>query len=171
MERQNNEKRTGIGSGPFNEAQRQDAQGLARCEGRGIAGAPPPSSSDCYKIGTWNVRSLNQPGKMGNVLQEMVRMKMDILGVAETFWDGNVEFSTNIPGTKDSFKVLYSGGDKKRRGVGVILRGKIGKALMHYETISDRKTLFRLKATLINMLIIQVYALCEDEEEDEKDKF
>src|SRR6188768_1060180 len=34
--RQNNEKRTGIGSGPFNEAQRQDAQGLARCEGRGI---------------------------------------------------------------------------------------------------------------------------------------
>ena len=66
------------------------------------------------------------------------RMKMDILGVAETFWDGNDEFSTNIPGTKDSFKVLCSGGDKKRRGVGVILRGMIGDALMHYETISDR---------------------------------
>ena len=65
-------------------------------------------------------------------------MRMNILGVAETFWDGNGEFSTNIPGTKDSFRVLYSGGDKKRRGVGVILRGMIGKALMHYETISDR---------------------------------
>src|SRR6187399_193607 len=171
MERQNNEKSTGIGSGPFNEAQRQDAQGLARCEGRGIAGAPPPSSSDCYKIGTWNVRSLNQPGKMGNVLQEMVRMKMDILGVAETFWDGNGEFSTNIPGTKDSFRVLYSGGDKKRRGVGVILRGMIGNAVMHYEAISDRIMLLRLQATPVNMLVIQVYAPCEDEEDDKKDKF
>ena len=138
MERQNNEKSTGIGSGPINEAQRQDAQGLARCEGRGIAGAPPPSSSDCYKIGTWNVRSLYQPGKLGNTLQEMVRMRMDILGVAETFRDGNGEFSTNIPGTRDSFRVLHSGGDKKRRGVGVILRGTIGNAVMHYETISDR---------------------------------
>ena len=171
MERQNNEKSTGIGSGPFNEAQRQDAQGLARCEGRGIAGAPPPSSSDCYKIGTWNVRSLNQPGKMGNVLQEMVRMRMDIVGVAETFWDGNGEFSTNIPGTKDSFRVLYSGGDKKRRGIGVILRGMIGNALMHYETISDRIMLLRLQATPVNMLVIQVYAPCEDEEDDKKDKF
>ena len=168
MERQNNEKSTGIGSGPFNEAQRQDAQGLARCEGRGIAGAPPPSSSDCYKIGTWNVRSLNQPGKMGNVLQEMVRMKMDILGVAETFWDGNGEFSTNIQGTKDSFRVLYSGGDKKRRGVGVILRGMIGNAVMHYETISDRIMLLRLQATPVNMLVIQVYAPCENEEDDKK---
>ena len=107
MERQNNEKSTGIGSGPFNEAQRQDAQGLARCEGRGIADAPtpPPPSSDFFKIATWIVRCLYQPGKMGNTLQEMIRMKIDILGVAETSWDGEGEFSTNIPETKDSLGV------------------------------------------------------------------
>jgi len=39
---------------------------------------------------------------MGNTLQEMIGMKIDILGVAETSWDGEGEFSTNIPETKDS---------------------------------------------------------------------
>ena len=47
----------------------------------------------------------------------------------------------------------------------------IGKALMHYETISDRITLLRLQATPVNMLVIQVYAPCEDEKDDKKDKF
>ena len=33
-------------------------------------------------IGTWNVRSLRQIGKMDNLIQEMEEMKIDILGVA-----------------------------------------------------------------------------------------
>ena len=32
-------------------------------------------------------------------------MKIDILGIAETFWDGNGDFSTSILETKDSFRV------------------------------------------------------------------
>ena len=107
MESRNKGRSTGIGSGPCNEAQRQNAQGLAQCKGRGIAGAPtpPPSSSDFFKIATWIVRCLYQPRKMGNTLQEMIGMKIDILGVAETSWDGEGEFSTNIPETKDSLGV------------------------------------------------------------------
>ena len=47
----------------------------------------------------------------------------------------------------------------------------IGNAVMHYETISDRIMLLRLHATPVNMLVIQAYAPCEDEEDDKKDKF
>ena len=50
MEKRNKEKSTDIGSGPFNEAQRQDAQGLARCEGRGIAGAPHRHQATATKL-------------------------------------------------------------------------------------------------------------------------
>ncbi|XP_044757746.1 craniofacial development protein 2-like [Coccinella septempunctata] len=37
-------------------------------------------------IGTGNVRSLFEAGKQANLTQEMNRLKLDILGVAETWW-------------------------------------------------------------------------------------
>ena len=39
-------------------------------------------------IGTWNVRSMNQ-GKLEVVIQEMVRMNVDILGISELKKDWN----------------------------------------------------------------------------------
>ena len=41
-----------------------------------------------YCIGTWNVRSMNQ-GKLEVVIQEMVRMNVDILGNQQTKMDWN----------------------------------------------------------------------------------
>ena len=37
------------------------------------------------RLGTWNVRSLGRPGKMTNVIMEMKRMRVEIMGVAETW--------------------------------------------------------------------------------------
>jgi len=47
-------------------------------------------------VGTWNVRSLRQVGKLENVLMEINRMKVDIMGIAETFYDGADEFVASI---------------------------------------------------------------------------
>ena len=47
-----------------------------------------------YCIGTWNVRSMNQ-GKLEMVKQEMVRMKVDILGISELKWTGMGEFNSD----------------------------------------------------------------------------
>src|SRR2546425_470584 len=93
MRRSNKEKTTG--SKGFEPSM---VQGLARCGGRGGAGAASPSSSDCNrcerrggagvftwlvgdckKIATWNVRSLYVSGKLANVLSEMKRMGLDIV--------------------------------------------------------------------------------------------
>ena len=147
------------------------AQGLARCGQRGIAGAASPSSSGCYRIGTWNVRSLYQAGKIANTIKEISRMKVDILGVVETFWKGEGVFMTEIPDSEEKYRVIYSGGDKNRRGVGMILRGGISKSVLQYNLISDRIMTLRLKAAPVNLLLIQVYAPCEDGEEDEKESF
>src|SRR5437868_15465309 len=77
-----------------------EAQGLARCGGREKAGAPSSSFSGCNKvgrIGAWNVRSLYKPGKLGNVLSEMKRLEVGIMGVSETCWDKEGSFQTQLP--------------------------------------------------------------------------
>ena len=97
MDRSKNKCRTG------SKGFERSAQGLARWSACGTAGMTAPSSSYCYterkrgtagvsaqlncyyKIGTWNVRSLNVLGKLANVLQEMNRLEVDVLGVRETF--------------------------------------------------------------------------------------
>jgi len=147
------------------------AQGLARCGERGIAGATSPSSSVCYKIGTWNVRSLSQPGKMAGIFQEMERMNVDIMGVSETCWKDEGDFKSGLPGMEDIYRVIYSGGEKNRKGVGVILRGDVERSVLNYNLISDRIITVKLKATPVNLLLIQVYAPCEDAEEEEKERF
>jgi len=58
-------------------------------------------------VGTWNVRSLHQTGKLENVMQEMRRMNIDILGIAETFWDGMGDFETMLPETEEKFRVIF----------------------------------------------------------------
>ena len=45
-----------------------------------------------YRIGTWNVRSMNQ-GILEVVKQEMARVNVDILGIRELKWTGMGEFS------------------------------------------------------------------------------
>ena len=53
----------------------------------------------------------------------------------------------------------------------MIVREKVVKSVMMWEPISDRIMIMRLKVAPINMLIVQVYAPCEDVKEDEKDRF
>ena len=43
-----------------------------------------------YRIGTWNVRSMNQ-GKLEVAKQEMARVNIDILGISELKWTGGLE--------------------------------------------------------------------------------
>ncbi|GFO45625.1 craniofacial development protein 2 [Plakobranchus ocellatus] len=59
------------------------------------------------KIATWNVRTLHQNGKLENVVKEMERMKLSILGLAEIRWTGADSMKLG------SKTVIYSGGHKE----------------------------------------------------------
>ena len=48
-----------------------------------------PCCEEQYCIGTWNVRSMNQ-GKLDVVKQEMARVNIDILGIIQMDWNGQV---------------------------------------------------------------------------------
>ena len=57
----------------------------------------------------------------------------------------------------DKYIVYALGGDKKRKGVGMIVREEVAKSVMMCEPISDRIMLMRLKVKPVNVLVVQVY--------------
>ena len=68
-----------------------------------------------YRIGTWNVRSMNQ-GKLEVVKQEMAGVIIDILGIRELKWTGVGEFNS------DDHYIYYCGQESLRRnGVAIIV--------------------------------------------------
>ena len=83
-------------------------------------------------IATWNVRTLYQPGKIDNVIQEMAEMNIDILRFAETGWTNSSKFR------KEGTTMVCSGGREHRNGVGIIMSNNIVKAIVGYWPISDR---------------------------------
>ena len=55
-----------------------------------------------YKIGTWNVRTLNQGGKLENLKTEMQKNDVSVLGVSEVRWKGQGEIRSG------DYTVYYS---------------------------------------------------------------
>ncbi|GFO49381.1 craniofacial development protein 2-like [Plakobranchus ocellatus] len=56
--------------------------------GRHPASALKTETDKTSRIAAWNVRTLHQKGKLENVVKEMERMKLYILGLAEVRWTG-----------------------------------------------------------------------------------
>ena len=72
-----------------------------------------------YCKGTWNVRSMNQ-GKLEVVIQEMVRMNVDILGISELKWTVMGEFNS------DDHYIYYCGQESLRRnGIALIVNKRV----------------------------------------------
>ena len=129
----------------------------ARCGDVNPTSRTSPSSSDRWKIGSWNVRSLFKSGKLANVLKEMSSLELGVMGVSVTFWKDSGEFITTLPNNKYRFKVIFSGGEQSRRGTAMIIRNKAIESLVYYQTISDRFILAIYKGRPVDILIIQVY--------------
>ena len=128
---------------------------------------PATARTQQLKLACWNVRTLYQKGKLDNVVQEMDRMKINILGIAETRWQG-----TNSIKHKGKF-MIYSGGDKHERGVGIIFDETTQKSLdtCSWFPVSDRIIVAKIKAKPFDIRIIQVYAPTSERPEEEVEEF
>ena len=70
-----------------------------------------------YRIGTWNVRSMNQ-GKLEVVKQDMERVNIDILGISQLKWTGMGEFNS------DDHYIYYCRQESLRRNGEAIMVNK-----------------------------------------------
>lgn len=117
------------------------------------------------KIGTWNVRSLHQAGKLQNVIKEMKEYEIDILGISEVRWtdSGCVKSGDHT--------MWYSGGSNHKNGVGIILHNKIAKMVEGYIALSDRIIITKLNTKPFKINIMQVYAPTTDTSDEEIEIF
>ncbi|XP_069975968.1 craniofacial development protein 2-like [Penaeus vannamei] len=118
-----------------------------------------------FTVGTWNVRTLHQEGKVNQLTYELDRYQWHVLGIAEMRWLNSGETTT------DGHKLWYSGDEKcHRKGVGFLVHREYAKAVMESEPISSRVIRVRLNANLRNVSIVQAHAPpadCNDEETEE----
>ena len=121
--------------------------------------------SDAVKIGTWNIRSMNQ-GILEVVKQEMARVNIDILGISELKWTGMGEFNS------DDHYIYYCGQESLRRnGVAIMVNKRIQNAVLGCNLKNDRTISVRFQGKPFNTTVIQVYAPTSNAHEAEVERF
>lgn len=119
-----------------------------------------------WKLGTWNVKTLYQKGKLENVLMEMERLDIKILGLTETRW-----LEAGCVNVRNG-KFIFSGGNNHISGVGVIILGNLSKQIQGFWPISDRVILVKIRLNKkIIMNVIQIYAPTTDNTDEEVEEF
>ncbi|XP_050497514.1 craniofacial development protein 2-like [Diabrotica virgifera virgifera] len=126
-----------------------------------------PCFKDAINIGTWNVRSMYEPGKMNNIIQEMQRLNIDILGISDTRWSSSGSFATN------NGMIYFSGNNDPhhRYGVAIVVSKKMMQSVINFTPVSDRVIFLQLHTKTVNLNIIQVYAPTAEKSDEEVEEF
>ncbi|CAF4657943.1 unnamed protein product [Rotaria sp. Silwood2] len=115
-------------------------------------------------IGTWNVRTLWETGKLDPLRNELKRFRYDIIGVSEIRWTGKGETATG--------DFIWSGEENiLANGVGFLLSRKAKNALIGYNPINSRIITARFNATPLKITAIHVYAPTSASPEEEIEAF
>jgi len=92
---------------------------------------------------------MKKDGKLEEVSVQMKKAELDIIGICETIWSENGDF------TNEELRIIHSGNGKgERNGVVVILRGKWKKNVINTYHVNDRIRMIKLKAQPTNLYII-----------------
>ena len=130
------------------------------------------SSHRILRLGTWNIRTLYQAGKLENVSREMSRYNLEILGLSEVRWDNSGEHKL-----QSGQKLLYSGFQTQQKvhthGVGLLLSNAASKSLISWTPHGHRilEATFRTQQKRIKLKIILAYAPTNDATAEDKDDF
>ena len=117
-------------------------------------------------IGTWNVQTMLELGKLHLLCQEIDRLKMDITGLCETRWSGEGRFKI---GDKTTF---FSGNEKGGyNGVALMLNNKLADSVTEFNPISDRIISLKIETKPVTLNIVQVYAPASSRPLEEADAF
>ena len=123
------------------------------------------------RMATWNVRSLKQNGKLENVIQEMERMEVDIMGISETFYKEDFKKRVGLPDSQSNYVLINAGSDDNRKGVAFVYKGKLEKNYESHQCVSNRIILLKMKTKPRKTTFIQVYAPTEDADNVNKQEF
>lgn len=100
-----------------------------------------------------------EPRKIHNVIHEMQRSNIDILGISDVSWScsGNFFISYSI--------IYFSGNQQRHQRFGVAL------IVSNFLPISDRIQLLQLRTKTANTNVIQIYAPTAEKSDEEVEQF
>lgn len=107
------------------------------------------------------------PGKIHNVLKEMKKLQISILGISEMRWPNSGKVVI------DDHTVVYAGegSPQHRNGVAIIMLQEIIKAVQNVVYFSDRIILIQLQTTTTNFNVLQVYASTSEYDDEQVESF
>ncbi|XP_051809100.1 craniofacial development protein 2-like isoform X4 [Acanthochromis polyacanthus] len=105
-------------------------------------------------------------GKGRELVDMMQRRKVDILCVQETRWKGSKARSLGA-----GFKLFYHGVDRKRKGLGVILKEEFVWNVLEVKRVSDGVMSMKLEIEGVMFNVVSGYAPQVGCELEEKEKF
>jgi exonuclease III len=103
------------------------------------------------RVGTWYVGSLM--GKVREVVDTMIRRRVNILYVQEMKWKGQKAKEVEDA----SFKLWYTGNTSTKNGVGIVLNNSLKDGVVDIKREEDRIILVKLLVDLI-FNVISAYA-------------
>ena len=122
------------------------------------------STKTTSKIATWNVRTLFQCRNINQVIREMEKYDLKMLGISEMRWTGSRKL------LKGGKTILYSGHSHMHtHGVGIVLSKEAQRALIGWQPVNHRIITTTFNNRLEKVTIIQ--APTEASEDEEKDEF
>jgi hypothetical protein len=104
------------------------------------------------RVGTWNVWSLT--GKLQEVVDTMLRWRVNILCVQETKWKGQKAKEVKDTG----FKLWYTGNMSIKNGIGIVLDKSLKDGVVDIKCEGDRIILVKLFVGDLVFNIISAYA-------------
>ncbi|XP_068717264.1 craniofacial development protein 2-like [Montipora capricornis] len=118
-------------------------------------------------VGNWNVRTMFQTGKAGQVSREMKRYKIDILGIIECRWRGSGKSKLNTGEV-----IIYSGEENIHKGgVAIMMSQQAARCLMEWTPESSRIIRARFYSKYRKLTLIHAYSPTNDASIESKDDF
>lgn len=95
---------------------------------------------------------MTEDGKSHNVIEEMKRLEVKIMGVSEMRWKGKGQ------STIEEHTIYYSGNnDHHKNGVGIIVTNEIISYVKNFLPHSERVMMLQIAANPVDINIIHIY--------------
>ena len=104
-----------------------------------------------------------RPGKLANVISEMKRAKLNILGLAETRWKEDGYF------IREGIRIIHTAGEKSQGGVAIMMEEQLARAVTKIERHGSRMIEVNVKAEPVDLVVVQIYMPTTQHEEEEID--